>query len=270
MTGPAEPALEEELDCAEAERNHRRRSSARLRRPVEAQRTGSPPGVRSATAARCGRRPGAAPRRRAPPRWAGRAAGRRRPRRRAVFFTRERAQRGQRGQRDGLLVQRVAPRPPSRAAWSARRCGPGGPPAPRDRCRRGRRAPRGEAGLRLGRPTAITRRPGVSPPSQRRLRSTSSRRPPRPRSAAPAPLRHCLEEPLHMLQLLVPSDELDLHGGGGRACSGRRCAIRGPRGRRGTRRCAAPITAGPARYAAGLSLQTSVMAKKMLCDARSR
>ena len=65
---------------------------------------------------------------------------------------------------------------------------------------------------------AITRMPAASRAPERRLpqRRLADARLARDQQRSRAP-RHGFEEPLHALQLLVPSDELGLHGGGGRA-----------------------------------------------------
>ena len=148
---------------------------------------------------------------------------------------RQRAQRGQGGERDGLLVRRRAgirdeqrrlERAPLRGGEVVQRLGVGAEQVAERRVR--------EARLRLG-------GTGGDRPHARRLRACDRRLP--QRRLADARLARDeqrsrarpVEEPLHELQLLVPSDELGLHGGGGRAYPG---SIRATRGPRRTRRCA--------------------------------
>ena len=204
---PAEPELQQALDGAEAERGQVEAVEA-IGGPVEAERrgrrAGGPLREQQADAAR---RPGAAPRRRAPRRWAGRATARRRRRRRAAR-ARQGAQRGR-----GWRARRPAGPAPRRAsatssaASSARRCGAG-----RSLQRLGVRAEQvaergvGEARLRLGgtrgdRPHA--RRLGASDRrlperrladprlarDQQRARSAARRRGTAARAAAPRPFR---------------------------------------------------------------------------------
>ena len=153
--------------------------------------------------------------------------------------TGEHPQRGQRGERDGLRVgclpaavghqEGDLERVPQWAGKLVQEFGTGAEEVSERRV--------GEAGLRLGR----ARRDRL----QTRLGRAGQGRLPQRRLAdarlafdqqRPRALGDGLEEPLHAQQLLVPSDELDLHGCGGRPYSG--AGIRAIPGRRHTRRCA--------------------------------
>ena len=255
---PAEPELQQALDGAEAERGQVEAVEA-IGGPVEAERRGRRAGG-SLREQQGDRLVGQAPRREGEHRGGGPVE----PlhvvdgddERRGA---RQGAQRGQGGERDGLLVRRRAgvgdeqrglERAPLRGGEVVQRLGVGAEQV----AERGV----GEARLRLG-GTRGDR------PHARGL-GASDRRPPERRLADPRLARdqqrarsRPLEEPLHALQLLVPSDELGLHGGGGRAYPG---TIRATRGRPRTRRCARRRSAGRAGlYDPGLPLQSSVMAK---------
>ena len=158
-------------------------------------------------------------------------------------------------------------RPPAHGA-----AGRGAPPAPPGG---GRGDPRARRGRSSSPPRwAARERPGCPPPGRDSTAACQSGgladARPRPPRAAPACPWHALQEPLHALELLVPSDELGLHGleaeptpdaaaDQGAERSARNSPLR------------TPLMAGRAGlYDPGLSLHTSVMAKKMLCDARSR
>ena len=144
------------------------------------------------------------------------------------------AQRGEGGERDGLLIRRRAgvgdeqrrlERAPLRVREVLQHLGVGAEQVAERRVR--------EARLRLGgtcgdRPHARCLRTSDRRLPQRRL--ADARLAGDQQRAGPRPI----EEPLHDLQLLVPSDELGLHGGGGRAYPG---TIRAIRRRRRTRRC---------------------------------
>ena len=231
---PAEPELQQALDGAEAERGQVEAVEA-IGGPVEAERRRRRAGG-SLREQQGDRLVGQAPRSEGEHRGGGPVE----PlhvvdgddERRGA---RQGAQRGQGRERDGLLVRRRAgvgdeqrglERAPLRGGEVLQRLG----------VRAEQVAERGvgEARLRLG-GTRGDR------PHARGLGS-SDRRPPERRLADPRLARdqqrarsRPFEEPLHALQLLVPSDELGLHGGGGRAYPG---TIRATRGRPRTRRCA--------------------------------
>ena len=140
-------------------------------------------------------------------------------------------------------------------------------------CRRGRRAPRGRSWSPPR--SAAPRSRAVPAPLARPSAASHSTVFPTPASPSISSARApsgtasrnrctcCSSSSLPMSSTSMTVEAEPTPEGGAR--SGR------SRGRRGTRRCARRRSrAGPAGTPPGLPLQTSVMAKKMLCDARSR
>ena len=217
---PAEPALEEALDGAEAERGQDEVVEAIAGRcPVEVERRL--------------RRARGPLRKQQADRLVGQAPGGEAEHRRARPVEplhvvdgddercrpSQRPQPGQRGERDGLLVGLLVAlgqeegdleRAALRAGEVLQHLGVGAEEVAERSM--------GEARLRLGRTRG-------DHPHARRLRAAHRRLPQRRLADAclardeqrPPTRGDRLEEPLHALQLLVSSDELGLHGGGGRA-----------------------------------------------------